>query len=114
MRSFSKKIIFDFIIFAGFLIVALAGLGLSLIPEETDGFGYADLTQQVKRCPAIGREIRAVLQRDGMITESEYKKLSSRHPMCIPDREVPLNAGVEDMFSAEAQKRALMKVLARR
>ena len=113
MRNLSRKNMVDLIIFAGFLTVALTGFGMSLIPKETDGFGYADLIRKVKVCPAIGREIRAVLQRDGMITESEYKELSSRHPLCMTGREVPPDSGVEDLFSAEVQKRALMKVLAR-
>jgi len=112
MGCFSRKTIVDCIIFAGFLTVALTGFAMSLIPEETDGFGYADLIQKVKTCPAIGREIREVLQRDGMITESEYKELSTRHPLCIADKEIPQNPGVEGIFSAEAQKRVLMKVLA--
>jgi hypothetical protein len=47
-----------------------------------------------------------------MITENEYKELSARHSMCIADRKVPQNVGLAEMFPAEAQKRALMKVLA--
>jgi hypothetical protein len=111
MRYFSKKSLMDLIIFAVFITIAMIGLGLSLIPKETDGFGYAALIEKVKRCPALGQEIRSLLQRDGMITESEYEELSARHPRCITDRELPQRAGLEAMFSADAQKRALMKVL---